>query len=123
MIMQTPSYLATSRISFFVSIDIRGRIIQANDLLKRTVPAFSRSATGTKALEMVVPDDHPQFIKTFERCFLSSGSDPLNIQFRLYNQSYHAIKTNWEFTLIGGQGAGEPHIVGIGHALPSPSSN
>ncbi len=72
---------------------------------------------------MVVPDDHPQFIKTFERCFLSSKPDPLNIQFRLYNQRYHAIKTNWEFTRVNAQGAGEPHIIGIGYALPSPSSN
>ena len=121
--MLTPSFLVKSRISFFVSIDIRGRIIHANDLLQKTVPAFSRSAAGTKALEMVVPDDHPAFIKTVERCFLLSKPGTLNIEFRLYDQHYQTIKTTWEFTLVNEKGVAEPHIIGIGHALCVPGSN
>ncbi len=117
--MNAFSFLARSRTTYFISIDVNGRIILANDLLQQTIPAYAKGAPGSSVTDMVLPADHPGFIEAIEKCFSAETTEPFNIHFRLHIAGYlPTLWTAWEFTLIAGNGTTPPHISGIGHAVP-----
>ncbi|MEO8172175.1 MAG: PAS domain S-box protein [Sediminibacterium sp.] len=104
--IETPFYLAASATTYFVTIDLKGRVIFANELLQQQFPA---SLVNSPAIDMIMPADEAAFTQTIQQCITAEEGKKILSQFRLRNSETF---TKWEF--MHGPDA---VIIGIGHTI------
>ncbi len=107
--MEIPFYLAHSVTNYFVTIDLKGNVIVANELLNQKI---SRSPVDLPAIDMIMEADRNRFYLALEQSIATKGNKSVVAQFRFRDEDPRAW-TEWELTLQPGN-----CITAIGHDMP-----
>lgn len=104
--MEIPFYLAHATTTYFVTIDLNGKVILANELLGQKFPG---SFTGLPFSDLIIETDRPAFINSMNQYRATGPGNPVVLQCRLLGDE-PGEEIKWEFNLDRNN-----VIVGIGH--------